>query len=437
MIITILHSSADFHAVAYNEKKVSEGLAELIEVKNFDSLLPQDYNAANLRNYLIEYTARNENIVNGQFHVAISCKGHEYTHDQLLDIVHRYLKEMGYADEGQPLLVYAHHDTDNNHIHIITSRIAPDGHKINHNHEKRRSRTITERIMAEYTGQQQSPDIQKIATDALGYRYTSKSQFCAILESQGFDCKDDDDKAVVHIYRNGDELGTIQTQLIMQHALKDNRPNDQRRRQLKAILKKYRNLSANKEELAAAMKKKFGISLVSFGQKDSPYGYALVDHKIKTVFKGSEFVSIRELLQFEDTATRFAKIEQTIDGILKDNPTATTRDINLLLHRQFGTRIHHGTVSWNDETISLSPFVQDQLHRNNRVAMGLSPEPIKITHLPQEQSKEEHHHNITPPYGGGAGGEASHGSNREYEVGHGMNASGIDDEQSQRAKWRR
>ncbi len=242
MIITILHSSADFHAVAYNEKKVSEGLAELIEVKNFDALLPQDYNAANLKKYLIEYTAQNENIEKGQFHVAISCKGQEYTHEQLLDIAHRYLKEMGYADEGQPLLVYAHHDTDNNHIHIITSRVAPDGHKINHDHEKRRSRTITERIMAEYTGQQQCPDVSRVVNDALGYRYTSKSQFCAILESQGFDCKDDDDKAVVHIYRNGEELGTIQTQLIMQHALKDNRPDDQRRRQLRAILKKYRDL---------------------------------------------------------------------------------------------------------------------------------------------------------------------------------------------------
>jgi hypothetical protein len=107
------------------------------------------------------------------------------------------------------------------------------------------------------------------------------------------------------------------------------------------------------------MKKKFGISLVFFGQKDSPYGYAIVDHKNKTVFKGGEFISIRELLlQFEDAPTRFAKIEQTIDDILKDNPSATTRDINRLLHRQFGTRIHRGTVSWNEETIQLSQSVK-------------------------------------------------------------------------------
>lgn len=435
MIITILHSSENFHAVDYNEKKVSEGVAELIEVKNFDALLPQDYNAANLKKYLMEYTARNENIEKGQFHVAISCKGQEYTHEQLLDIAHRYLKEMGYADEGQPLLVYAHHDTDNNHIHIITSCVASDGHKINHDHEKRRSRTITERIMAEYTGQQQSPDVSRVVNDALGYRYTSKSQFCAILESQGFDCKDDDDKAVVHVYRNGEELSNIQPQLIMQHALKDNRPDDQRRRQLRAILKKYRDLSANKEELAAMMKKKFGISLVFLGQKDSPYGYAIVDHKNKTVFKGGEFISIRELLQFEDTATRFAKIEQTIDSILKDNPTATTHDINRLLHRQFGTHIHRGTVSWNGETIQLSQSVQDLLRRNNRVAMGLPPDPVRVVNLPQEKQETPSSTNTLNRVVDTQGG--SRDANREYEVGHGMNASEIDDEQSQGAKWKR
>ena len=73
-------------------------------------------------------------------------QGSEYTHEQLLDIAHRYLKEMGYAEERQPLLVYAHHDTDNNHIHIITSRVAPDGHKIDHNHEKRRSHQVTQNV---------------------------------------------------------------------------------------------------------------------------------------------------------------------------------------------------------------------------------------------------------------------------------------------------
>jgi hypothetical protein len=232
MIITILPNSSNFHAVAYNEKKVSQGLAELIEVRNFSYFTsPKDYTAENFTDYLETYSHRNTRIQSAQFHVAISCKGDEYSYEQLLDIAHRYLKEMGYAEEGQPLLVYAHHDTPNHHIHIITSRVAPDGHKISKDFEKKRSREITERIMKEY---EQNIGInhtlptgegwKEVVGHALSYRYTSKSQFCAILESQGYDCREDENNPVVHIYRNAEEVGTVPTLLIMQHALKDNRP---------------------------------------------------------------------------------------------------------------------------------------------------------------------------------------------------------------------
>ena len=35
MIATILPSSANFHAVEYNERKVAQGRAELLEMSNF------------------------------------------------------------------------------------------------------------------------------------------------------------------------------------------------------------------------------------------------------------------------------------------------------------------------------------------------------------------------------------------------------------------
>ena len=373
MIITILPSSANFHAVAYNEMKVEKGMATLLEAQNIYGLRQENYTSEKLRQFFMDYSSRNTHIQNAQFHVAVSCKGNEYSHQQLLDVAHRYLKEMGYAEEGQPLLIYAHHDTPNNHIHIVTSRVAPDGHKIDHTHEKRRSREITLKIMEKFEGRRQEPEVSDIVKEALAYRYTSKAQFCAIMESLGYDCKDDDEKPVVHIYRGGQELGTIQVQLIMQHALRDNKPDDKRRMQLRAILKKYRDLSANKEELAAAMRKKFGISLVFVGKADTPYGYIVVDHKNKTVFKGGEFLSIRELLQFEDAATHFTKIKQT-------------------LYRQFGTRIHRGTVSWNGETIQLRPEVTEQLRQNYLVSRGINPSSHTATNR-----------NPLPPQGGNRG----------------------------------
>ena len=172
----------------------------------------------------------------------------------------------------------------------------------------------------------------------------------------------------------------------MQHALKDNHLDNRRRQQVRAILQKYRNLSANKEELAAHMKKKFGISLVFVGKSGTPYGYILVDHKSKTVFKGVEFLSIKELLQFEDAATRFAKVEKNIDELLADNPKLTTAEINRILYRQFGTRIHKGTVSWSGETIRLSPEVTEQLRQNYLVSRGIHPSShtaINKNSLPQ------------------------------------------------------
>lgn len=433
MIITILPSSANFHAIAYNEMKVEKGVATLLEAQNILGLRPESFTPEKLRQYFLDYSSRNTHIHNAQFHVAVSCKGDEYTHEQLLDIAHRYLKEMGYAEEGQPLLVYAHHDTDNNHIHIVTSRVAPDGHKIDHNHEKRRSRAATLKIMEEYTGQKQEPEVNDIAKDALSYRYTSKAQFCAIMESLGFDCKDDDEKPLVHLYRGGEELGTIQVQLIMQHALKENRPDNRRRQQLRAILQKYRNLSANKEELAAHMKKKFGISLVFVGKSDTPYGYIVVDHKNKAVYKGGEFLSIKDLLQFEDATTRFAKIEKTIDELLAENPELTTADINRILYRQFGTRIHKGTVSWSGESINLRESVVRQLHDNYLESKGIA----KVATQAHPIAEQKPHPSSSVSRSSMDSNAGSKDANREYEVGKGMNVNDVDDEQSQQAKWRR
>ena len=79
--------------------------------------------------------------------MAFSCRGHEKTEQELLDFAPRISREMGYGrEEGRPLLVYGHTDTDNTHIHIITSRVAPDGRKMNHNHERSGSQRVVERV---------------------------------------------------------------------------------------------------------------------------------------------------------------------------------------------------------------------------------------------------------------------------------------------------
>lgn len=60
MIATILPSSTAFHAVDYNERKVSEGVAELLEMKNFDFIGQlQSYTPEQLKQFLTDYSQRN------------------------------------------------------------------------------------------------------------------------------------------------------------------------------------------------------------------------------------------------------------------------------------------------------------------------------------------------------------------------------------------
>lgn len=360
MIATILPSSASFHAVEYNERKVAQGHAELLEMSNFGYIAKGDaYTWEDLTSYLLEYSSKNERIKYPQFHLAISCRGNEYTQEELVKIAHQYLREMGYGQSGQPLLIYGHHDTDNNHIHVITSRIDPQGKKIDHNFEKRRSQNVINRIM----GVDETQQVGEAVSKAFQYHFSTIPQFMAILETMGYECYTEDEEIVLK--RNEEVQEKVKNQLV-ESKISQERQDKKRMAQLKAILKKYRDMSANRQELQDVMKTKFGVSLVFLGSKDSPYGYLIVDHHTKAVFKGSDVVKVKELLQFQSKEERFRQIDAFIDQMLDDNINLTTKELNWLLSRQFGTKLLNGSVRFGDSTYQLPEHILTTLHSNDR-----------------------------------------------------------------------
>ena len=428
MIATILPSSTTFHAVDYNERKVSEGVAELLEIKGFD-LIDQQYTPDDLKQQLLNYTYQyNERIKKPQFHLAISCRGDEYTYEQLLDIAHQYLKEMGYGEESQPLLIYAHHDTDNHHIHIVTSRVAPDGHKTDDHHERVHSQEVINRIMGENQKQRASESVKK----ALEYRFSTVNQFKATLESSGYECYDKDDNLCIK--RDGHVIETLSLATIQQHC-QTFEPDEKRRKQLRAILLKYRDMTANKEELRSMMKQKFGIDLIFHGSKDKPYGYTIIDHQNKTVLKGGEVLKLKELLQFQPKEERLHRMDEFIDAMLEDNPDLTTRELNRMLRRQFGTHIFKGRIAYGDDFIDLKEYQLRTLKANDLQAwMNAHPElehqsPQKHSHThgieTAQQQQSDSHHRIRKPSNIQGG---SRDQNREWEVGHNSRYNDIDDE---------
>lgn len=343
MIATILKSSSTFSAVNYNERKVSKGTAELLEISNFDYLQKTgNITAANLQEYLVKYSSINQNITNTQFHVSISCKKQEYTHDQLLEIAHQYLKEMGYAEKGQPVLIYAHHDTDNNHIHIVTSRVNPEGKKIDHDNERLRSQAIINKIMGIDPKRAAKSVIQK----AMEYSFASLGQFQAILESSGYESYVEDEK--LNVKKGGTVLDSIAIKEIEQAMTtkKTKEETSKQRKRLKAILLKYKELTSNKEELNKMLKKKLGISLIFVGKKDAPYGYVVIDHKNKEVYKGSEMLDLKVLLNFKKQPdVSIGEQEKDILGfihkLIEENDKLTIGDVNKSLWRKYKVNVYH------------------------------------------------------------------------------------------------
>ncbi|MBO4821543.1 MAG: relaxase/mobilization nuclease domain-containing protein [Prevotella sp.] len=348
------------------------------------------YTWEDLTNYLKDYTSKNSHIKYPQFHLAISCRGDEYTQEELVAIAHRYLDEMGYGQPGQPLLIYGHHDTDNNHIHIITSRIDPHGKKIDHNFEKRRSQDVINRIM----GIDESQQVGETVSKACQYHFSTVPQFTAILETMGYECYTEDNEIVLK--RNGEVQEKVKMQLV-ESKISQERQDKKRMAQLKAILKKYRDMSANRQELQDVMKDKFGVSLVFLGSKDSPYGYLIVDHHTKAVFKGSDVVKVKELLQFQSTEERFKQMDAFIDQMLYDNINLTTKELNRLLHRQFGTKLLNGSIQYGDSAYRLPEHILTTLRSNDRRAwlQSFNPTNEQELHILCQIGKYHHPKRIT------------------------------------------
>jgi len=126
MIVKILGKSKTFRAVRYNTNMVEKNKGELLKVSAFGALevllevKPQDY-----INYLSSMAAWNKRVVYPQFHAMISPKGRSLGREKLVTLAQDWLKGMGYGN--QTYLLIFHKDTNNNHIHMLSSRISREG----------------------------------------------------------------------------------------------------------------------------------------------------------------------------------------------------------------------------------------------------------------------------------------------------------------------
>jgi len=352
MIVKILgSSSSNFHGVQYNDKKVEKGTGELMLMKNFPSFINENSSQEGVRNYL-KSISKNEKVKKPQFHAVISTKFQQHNKEELTKVAEDFMQEMSYGN--QPFIVVFHNDTENNHVHIVSTRVEKStGKKINDSYEKLKAQKALADTLEKRYGISSEEKLEKI----LNYQISSLKQLEILLERNGFKLtKNTNDENALDILKNGVKLKILNGNQISFITNSDNN----RSKQLKAILIKYKHLCSNKvfkvednrkqqsklpeekhkddwkpkiefeSELQKKLKEVFGIDVV-FHHKDElhPFGYTLIDHKSETIYKGSDILKMNDLFEFTSEV-----IDKKLFESLKDYNLADKASKQVLIEYQ-------------------------------------------------------------------------------------------------------
>ncbi len=142
MIQKISSGKSFYGLIEYNESKVRVGEAELLELH----YIPE---GSTLQETLEFVAGQNPACKKNTFHVSLSFPPDEHPSDEImLDIAHDFMEGMGYGE--QPYGIYRHHDTDNDHIHIVSTRIDWQGKRIDDAYEKIKSNRLAAELEKKY-----------------------------------------------------------------------------------------------------------------------------------------------------------------------------------------------------------------------------------------------------------------------------------------------
>ena len=312
--------SPSFQAVHYNEHKISEQKAQLMVAANFNqegeirgmgTLTKRDYIA-----YFTALSQTNERVKNRQFHAVISAKGQSHTAEELTAIAQEYLYRMGYGTN--PYLIYFHQDTDNNHVHMVSTRVNTEGVKVNDSFEKRESLRHIQNIMEQTLKEELSG--ATITNRILDYDFSTEGQLKTLIERMGYQTEKDgnNDWHIIKVKdgqsRKVAQIDETKIKAKIQQGKDPSAANKRAKRiqQLKAILTKYKDTKEGLDYI----KEKMGIELVfhKSPDHDKPFGYTIIDHAEKRVLKGSEVLKLKTLLGENPSHTDRLKNTTTAEG---------------------------------------------------------------------------------------------------------------------------
>ncbi len=319
MVIKILKNATTFNGIDYSDKKEKKGQGSLLAAKNFPipNLTPVEH-----EKYMTKIAGLNPNVTNKQFHVSISANGKDTSFKTLEKVAHQYLDYMGYQDN--PYLIYAHKDTENNHIHIVSTRVSPEGEKISDSLERARTQTfIKKELHIDF-----SKNISEELSESLSYTFKSIDAFRDILGIKGYKIRKVKDR--IEVIKSGRVQHTLDGRKI-RSKLFNNRFDFKKANQIKAHIHKY-SKGSDLAQLSKVLHKKFGYQLIpnytskdigpnALNFKNAIKGYTLIDHKNKTAYRHTDLVQIHTLTQNFGASVDSHDLQKEIEAIAKEPTT--------------------------------------------------------------------------------------------------------------------
>jgi uncharacterized protein (UPF0305 family) len=234
------------------------------------------------------------------------------------------------------------------------------GKKIPHDFERVRGMEAINRIMG--IGDVISSDIKL----AQGYNFRTEAQFSLLLERMGYTIIRDGD--TLKINKFGKEQARMNQAEVKQLA-KENKVDDKRLSQLKAIVSKYQKVYDSvpkpvykhlpgggqgkiigyQSPLSDHLHLKFGLEAIFHFKDDKPpYGYTLIDNANQNVFKGSEILPLKEFLSSK-VHIDSEWFENSLNELKKDN--ASLQDLDDILKAKEFERQGYNVFSNDKEVV--------------------------------------------------------------------------------------
>src|SRR5690606_8579449 len=136
-------------AIAYNEHKVAQGVAECLAASRFGLSVEQLTLHQKIARYekLLQLNAR---VKTNAVHISLNFhESEKLRKEELANIASAYVDNIGFG--SQPYLVYEHRDAAHPHVHIVTTNITSEGKRIDlHNIGRERSEDARKAIEMEF-----------------------------------------------------------------------------------------------------------------------------------------------------------------------------------------------------------------------------------------------------------------------------------------------